>query len=88
MQQFMPLALSGLMDGNVRLSLMRLNWMFCSICGKFWDLANLPTLKEDVVTTLNGSCMGHYLMWWHTQHFMWLKSWTSMGKCIVVGCTP
>ncbi len=25
MQQFMPLALSGLMDGNVRLTLMRLN---------------------------------------------------------------
>jgi hypothetical protein len=53
MQQFMPLALRGLMDTNVRLSLMRLSRVFRNICAKVWDLASLPSLREDVVVTLS-----------------------------------
>jgi hypothetical protein len=53
MQQSMPLALRGLMDTNVRLSLMRLSRVFRNICAKVWDLASLPSLREDVVVTLS-----------------------------------
>jgi hypothetical protein len=49
----MPLALRGLMDAHVRLSLMRLNRVYRRICAKVWDLIDLPTLREDVAITLN-----------------------------------
>jgi hypothetical protein len=52
MQQFMPLAWRGLMDTNVRLSLMRLNQVFRKICAKVWD-PSLPSLKKDVGVTLS-----------------------------------
>ncbi len=53
MQQFMPLALRGLMDTNVRLSLMRLSQVFRNICAKVWDPASLSSLREDVAVTLS-----------------------------------
>jgi hypothetical protein len=53
MQQFMPLALRGLMDNNVRLSLMCLSRIFRNICAKVWDLASLLSLREDVAVTLS-----------------------------------
>jgi hypothetical protein len=40
------------MDAHVRLSLMRLSRVYCSICAKVWDPIDLPTLKEDVAITL------------------------------------
>jgi hypothetical protein len=48
----MPLALKGLMDTNVRLSLMHLSRVFRNIYAKVWDPASLPSLREDVVVTL------------------------------------
>jgi len=51
-QQLMPLALRGLMDAHVRLSLIRLSRVYRSICAKVWDPIDLPTLKEDVAITL------------------------------------
>jgi hypothetical protein len=53
MQQFMPLALRGLMDTNVCLSLMRLSRVFRDICAKVWDPTSLQSLREDVAVTLN-----------------------------------
>jgi hypothetical protein len=53
MQQLMPLALRGLMDAHVRLSLMCLSSVYHSICAKVWDPIDLPTLREDVVITLS-----------------------------------
>jgi hypothetical protein len=53
MQQFMPLALRGLMDTNVCLSLMRLSQVFRNICAKVWDPTSLLSLREDVVVTLS-----------------------------------
>jgi hypothetical protein len=49
----MPLALRGLMDNNVRLSLMCLSRIFRNICAKVWDLASLLSLREDVAVTLS-----------------------------------
>jgi hypothetical protein len=49
----MPLALRGLMDNNVRLSLMHLSRVFRNICAKVWDPASLPSLREDVAVTFN-----------------------------------
>jgi hypothetical protein len=49
----MPLALRGLMDTNVRLSLMRLSRVFRNICAKVWDPASLPSLREDVAVTFS-----------------------------------
>jgi len=53
MHQFMPLALMGMMDTNVCLSLMRLSRVFRFICAKVWDPTSLPSLREDVVVTFN-----------------------------------
>jgi hypothetical protein len=53
MQQLMPLALRGLMDAHVRLSLMRLSRVYRNICAKVWDPIDLPTLREDVAITLS-----------------------------------
>jgi hypothetical protein len=53
MQQFMPLALKGLMHTNVHSNLMCLNRVFRNICAKVWDLASLPSLRKDVAITLN-----------------------------------
>jgi hypothetical protein len=60
----MPLALKGLMDTNVRLSFMRPSRVFRNICAKVWDLASLPSLREDVAITfsMNGSYRVHSLM--------------------------
>jgi hypothetical protein len=44
MQQLMPLALRGLMDAHVHLSLMRLSRVYRNICAKVWDPIGLPTL--------------------------------------------
>ncbi len=41
------------MDTNVHLSLMRLSLVFLNICAKVWDLASLPSLREDVAVTLS-----------------------------------
>jgi hypothetical protein len=49
----MPLALRGLMDPHVQLALMRLSRIFRKICVKVWDPTELPTLQEDVATTLS-----------------------------------
>ncbi len=53
MQQFMTLALRGLMDTNVHLSLIRLSQIFYNIYVKVWDPASLPSLREDVTVTLS-----------------------------------
>ncbi len=53
MQQFMLLALRGLMDTNVRLSLIRLSQIFCNIYARVWDPASLSSLREDVTITLS-----------------------------------
>jgi hypothetical protein len=53
MQQLMPLALRGLMDAHVRLSLMRLSRVYHNICAKVWDPIGLPTLREDLAITLS-----------------------------------
>ncbi len=50
MQQFIPLALRGLMHTNVHLSLMCLSRVFRNIYAKVWDLA---FLRKDVVVTLS-----------------------------------
>jgi hypothetical protein len=49
----MPLALSGLMDPHVHLSLMRFSRVYRSICAKVWDPIDLPTLREDVAIILS-----------------------------------
>jgi len=41
------------MDTNVHLSVLRLNHIFRKICAKVRDPTDLPSLKEDVVVTLN-----------------------------------
>ncbi len=41
------------MDTNVHLSVICLNHVFCKICAKVWDPTDLPSLKEEVVVTLN-----------------------------------
>jgi hypothetical protein len=53
MQQLMPLALRGLMDVHVCLSLMHISWVYYSICAKVWDPIDLPTLREDVAITFS-----------------------------------
>jgi hypothetical protein len=49
----MPLALKGLMDTNVHLSLMRLSRVFRNIYAKVWDPTSLSSLREDVAITLS-----------------------------------
>jgi hypothetical protein len=49
----MPLALTGLMDTNVHLRLMRLSRVFRNICAKVWDPTSLSSLREDVDVTLS-----------------------------------
>jgi hypothetical protein len=53
MQQLMSLALRGLINGHVRLGLMRFRRVFHNICGKVWGPIDLPTLREDVATTFS-----------------------------------
>jgi hypothetical protein len=53
LMQLMPLALRGLMDVHVCLSLMHLSRMYHNICANVWDPIDLPTLREDVVIILS-----------------------------------
>jgi len=57
---------------------------------KVWDPTELPTLQEDVATTislLEWELPGAFFDVMNTYAYMWLKSWPYAAQCMLGGCT-
>lgn len=52
MQQVLPVCLRGLLHPAVRMTIIQLSHVFCRICTRVWDPADLPGLRRDVSATL------------------------------------
>jgi len=52
MQQVLPVCLRGLMQKPVCMTIIQLSHVFCRLCTRVWDPADLEGLRKDVISTL------------------------------------